>query len=816
MNRMNFHIRILVFILLLSGDWQITFGQETLPDSIMIKADQQKIDSLVTLADLHLAEAGYTQALALAEEAYNMASRIDFHEGMGDALMIMGKLELKDNRSGTALRNFFTAMREYEWMETERKKNHAARTIGDVFHAAGLNEKALEYYLMVLKSGDFTLSEGYLADLNEIIALTYLELGRYQEAETIYKDLINKYKQRNNYDLEISSLNQLTLCLYAQNKFEEANQYNLQSLDLSRKTGDKTQEMAVLNNMGYAAKHQKDHALALDYFRQAADLGVSIHAPVEEVTVVLTNMAVIYQNENKYEKSLDHFFRAEKMAEEAGNISETARIGHLIALTYYIIGDYYNAGIYNKKALDLARRSGNAELASMTYLTSSNIAAALYDYETSMLEYRNYLDIKDSLAINKQMSKQELSQQQYLVEKTEKELDEMIYTRQLERVELRGLRLESEKKEQELELLKKTADLQEATILNQDLEKNRALQELLLAEEKLATERKDREIKDLKVQQQLQESELRRAELEQIKQNQEIQVLTQQNEISELNLQKVRTRNRFLAGVIVLALIILVIIIRSWRYARKINRILSNQRNKIQQQKEAIESQYDLIKIEREKSEKLLLNILPEATAAELKEKGYASPQHYDKVTVLFTDFVGFTQVSEKMTPEGIVQELDYCFMAFDKIIDKHKLEKIKTIGDSYMCAGGIPVANESNPFDVVSAALEIREFMDAESKARELKGELYWKLRIGVNTGPVVAGVVGKNKFAYDIWGDAVNTASRMESSGEAGRVNISGTTFEIVKDHFECGYRGKIKAKNKGEVDMYFVEGIKKTRQF
>jgi class 3 adenylate cyclase len=215
-----------------------------------------------------------------------------------------------------------------------------------------------------------------------------------------------------------------------------------------------------------------------------------------------------------------------------------------------------------------------------------------------------------------------------------------------------------------------------------------------------------------------------------------------------------------------------------------------------------------IIENEKDRSEKLLLNILPVETAEELKEKGTATPKQYDMVSVLFTDFKGFTNIAEKLTPQELVAELNRCFFEFDKIIDKHGLEKIKTIGDAYMCAGGIPVANTTNPVEIVRAGLEIKQFMEDLKKSREASGQDYWELRIGIHTGPVVAGVVGKNKFAYDIWGDAVNTASRMESSGIPGKVNISGTTFELVKDHFECIHRGKIQAKNKGEIDMYIVE--------
>jgi class 3 adenylate cyclase len=207
---------------------------------------------------------------------------------------------------------------------------------------------------------------------------------------------------------------------------------------------------------------------------------------------------------------------------------------------------------------------------------------------------------------------------------------------------------------------------------------------------------------------------------------------------------------------------------------------------------------------EKKKSDDLLLNILPAETAEELKRTGKARAKSFESVSVLFTDFKNFTQASESMSPEALVQEINECYSAFDDIVARHKLEKIKTIGDAYMCAGGLPVANTSNAADCVRAALEMQHFMKARSRGRA-DG---WQLRVGIHTGPVVAGIVGIRKFAYDIWGDTVNIAARMESSGEPGKVNISGSTYTHVRDLFYCIHRGKVKAKNKGEIDMYFVE--------
>jgi adenylate cyclase len=220
--------------------------------------------------------------------------------------------------------------------------------------------------------------------------------------------------------------------------------------------------------------------------------------------------------------------------------------------------------------------------------------------------------------------------------------------------------------------------------------------------------------------------------------------------------------------------------------------------------------QRNKIKKGKRRSDELLLNILPEEVAEELKSKGSADAKQFDEVTVMFTDFKGFTQISEKLTPAELVAEIHTCFKAFDNIITKYNIEKIKTIGDAYMCAGGLPVANKTNATDVVNAAIEIQQFMQQHLLQRKREGKEVFEIRIGIHSGPVVAGIVGVKKFAYDIWGDTVNIASRMESSGEAGKVNISGSTFELVKDKFYCAHRGKIQAKNKGEIDMYFVEII------
>lgn len=260
-----------------------------------------------------------------------------------------------------------------------------------------------------------------------------------------------------------------------------------------------------------------------------------------------------------------------------------------------------------------------------------------------------------------------------------------------------------------------------------------------------------------------------------------------------LNAEKLKSEKQARTGVTITMVIVLIsafIIYRYYLKSQKTNKILDKQKDEI---------------------EGLLLNILPKEVAAELQTYGVSKPRQYDEVCVLFSDFKGFTLIADKMSPSDLVEELNECFVAFDSIAVKYGLEKIKTIGDSYMCASNLPSHLPDHFYKIIKGGMEMQAFIEHWNEKRILSGKVPWQIRIGIHGGPVVAGVVGKKKYAYDIWGSTVNIASRMESSGTPGKVNISEYTYEKVKDRFECVHRGKISAKNIGDMEMYYVESEK-----
>jgi len=270
----------------------------------------------------------------------------------------------------------------------------------------------------------------------------------------------------------------------------------------------------------------------------------------------------------------------------------------------------------------------------------------------------------------------------------------------------------------------------------------------------------------------------------------------QQMELNERDNQLAlqSSQRNLLAVAAVAVLVIAVGLFFRYRTLRNLNKLL--------------EQKNHAIAVAHQRSDELLLNILPATVAEELKLTGTAAARQHDLVTVLFTDFVDFSRVAAHMTPSELVKELDYCFRAFDEISGRYQLEKIKTIGDAYMCAGGLRADDTNHPIRVVQAALEMRQFIETWKAVKQGNNTPSFDVRIGIHTGPAVAGVVGTHKFAYDIWGNTVNVAARMEEGSEPGKVNISGTTHALVKDHFNFVPRGHIPAKNIGNVEMFFVE--------
>jgi class 3 adenylate cyclase/TPR repeat protein len=729
-----------------------------------------------------------------------------YRKGKADAYLMIAEMEENDGKLAMALSYYFSAIYELEIIGDSLLIAETKVKIGTIFKNNQLYDKALEYFtaseLVYLRSGLIEEHPELLVSIGEV----HVELEDYPEALKYYSRAAEIQKRADQSQQYTLTSYRMVQCFNATGQYQQALEYNFIILKYFQDGVDASNEISALNNIGYTYKNLGNYSEALTYFKKAAELERETTGYKSPVTLV--NQAIVYQNMGNNNKAIAMLNEASGIADKIEDEWKGAEYRHLTALVYFNLKDYHNALIYNNASIESAKRSRNTVILRDAYLLSSRIYEALYNYENAMLSFQQHLIIKDSLQRHSLQVQQDLNKVRFNVEELTRETERLWASEELSFLELQRLKLDSANREQELQILYKADSIQRITIQNQQLENQRAKQALLLKEEQVYAAKKAKEVDSLRAREKIQSLELETQRLIQKDQQAQIEILDRENEIAGLELRKVQTRNKWLAAFAVLALIIIYLVIRGLRYARRTNKVLVKQKNEIERQKDEIDYQ-------RERSDKLLLNILPEETAEELKEKGSATPKQYEMVSVLFTDFKGFTNIAEKLTPQELVAELNNCFLEFDKIIDNHKLEKIKTIGDAYMCAGGIPVANTTNPTDIVEAGLEIKSFMDKLKAEREAKGMDFWELRIGIHTGPVVAGVVGKNKFAYDIWGDAVNTASRMESSGIPGKVNISGETYQLIKDKFSCTYRGKIKAKNKGEIDMYIVEGLNHERK-
>lgn len=498
---------------------------------------------------------------------------------------------------------------------------------------------------------------------------------------------------------------------------------------------------------------------------------------------------------------------------ELTGASGVARVETLLKLSeaYEQAGDTKKALRNAEEATDLARRIRRPEYEAIALNREGKILAltgkkGLFGKDLASAKFRESTEIlRRRKRLNKELALENLVELRKLAERNGRQDDIAEIDNQIAQINalleelpapVSPMVLEQPLTKQEAEVmisamtdkfLEQQKSLQTPTNRRLNYERERQQMEAQLAEqEKLIDQMTENQLKAslLLVQHRQQLDSLEhRAELD-----------SKNVEIAELALRESESKRNFYLAAFVAMLLLSAGAVYSFLRARQNARVLS-EKNKI-------------IRAEQERSENLLLNILPALVAEELKKQGQTSARYFEDVSVLFADFVGFSKIAEKLTPQQLVSELDTCFKAFDDIISKYKLEKIKTIGDAYMVAGGLPNGTGSQLRDMINAAREMQAWLALWNIDRTKQGLPAFEARIGIHSGPVVAGVVGSRKFAFDIWGDTVNIAARIEEASEGGKINISGEVYEVVKSYFPCTYRGKIPAKNKGEIDMYFVE--------
>ena len=554
------------------------------------------------------------------------------------------------------------------------------------------------------------------------------------------------------------ALKNMGIGYYLQGKYKDAIINWQQAMNVYKLIGDKRGVANMLSNQGAVYYAQGDDAKALELHLQSLKLSEEIGDSLRILTS-LNNIGGVYQNKTAtYDKAREYFLRSYKL-------SLVVKDQYLIGTAAVNLGEFYFKMGDDSTALKYLNESVKAYEGSENLPYSLNYIGRVYtrqkEFEKAIKTHMEAFEISKKLDTRLDMTQSLVGLAQAYYAKGDITSSIEAYKQSLEY----GIPLNAV-----AEMKDAYQGLTLAYSKKSDFANAYKYQDLLLAiKDTIYNTTTDKKLGTLQFTFDLEKKES------------QISLLNKDKEIQQQEIKRQKlVRNGFIGGFAIVLLFAAVFF---------------TQRNKISKGKK--------------RSDELLLNILPEETAEELKATGTAKAKSFDLVSVLFTDFKNFTLASEKLTPEELVAEINHCYSEFDRIITKHGIEKIKTIGDSYMCAGGLPGTNNTHPFDVVTAGLEMVNFIERNKQERIEKGQPYFELRLGIHTGPVVAGIVGIKKFAYDIWGDTVNTSSRMESSGEIGKVNISGTTYELVKDKFTCIHRGKIEAKNKGQIDMYFVEG-------
>ena len=623
------------------------------------------------------------------------------------------------------------------------------------------------------------------------------------QAQTSKTDSLNRLIQEDIPDTtKVKLLNQLGMEYLMEEDFDKAHIHYTEALDLAEKISYGNGIGYALKNIGLALYYQGEYSQVFDYWNRSLQQFEKIQDTLG-IANMASNVGVLYYDQGSFDRALDFYLQSLKYSEFLEDPKRTATALVNIGGVYAQLGEYEKALNYYEQLEFELKEFSDADIEATYLMGIGEVYSNQGDHDLARSYFIEALKItkdspdhahtltmigKEELFLGNQELAEEYFEKGYQIAKDMNLPLDLVQNR----LALGGMYVEQNPK-RALGIFEEGEFIARAMQINEELRdiyrgmsmaygnlgdyKNAfAYQEdYLELKDSIFNIETDDKIRGLQFDFDLQKKE------------DEIDLLEKEAEIQDLK----EKRQNTVTWAISILLFFIGLLALSWYRRYKFTR----ETNKI-------------IEEEKERSDSLLLNILPEETAQELKDHGKVKAKRYEQVTVLFTDFVGFTSYSQDLEPEELVNSVDYYFSKFDEIVSDHGLEKIKTIGDAYMCAGGLPEPDATHVDRIIEVAFKFIRFLE-DSKSEMKQNITSFDVRIGLNTGPVVAGVVGTRKFAYDIWGDTVNVASRMESNSEPGRINVSQNTYELIKHKYDCEYRGEIKVKNHGKMKMYFVNG-------
>ena len=725
-----------------------------------------KADNVIAKGDARQAMVLYEQAMAINENYKNDYGISENLRGIGWCYFLQSDLK-------KARENYDKSLAICEKQQNKQGMAAALGNIGNVYYYLSDYSKALEYYQEALKINEQLGNKSGMANNLGNIGLVYNSLSEYPNALEYHQKALSINEQLGNKSGMAMNLGHIGNVYTSLSDYPKALEYHQKAFSINEQLGNKSRMAGNLGNIGSVYSSLSDYPKALEYHQKA----LSIHEQLGDKIGIATNFGNIgnaYAELSDYPKALEYYQKARSIHEQLGNKSGMANNLVNTGIIWCDAPDsvlkqmklnpnerFVKALEYQNRGLQIAKEIGNVNDQKIGWQNLSSTYEKQGDYAKAYEAYKEFIVLRDSVIGVEVKNNIQRKEMQFAFEKKETELK---FQQQLTAEQLEKQQLLNKQQQQALAISQKEKDLQRLAYLKDKAELEKEKSE---KEKQLSISEKEKEL------------------LNKEKALQSAQLLAQKQELATKQAQ----RNLFIAGTVLMLLLAgsVFVGLKRTQKEKKISDSLRLQSDKL-----------------REQSDNLLHNILPEEVAGELKRQGSSKAKQFANTTVLFTDFADFTNISEKMSPEELVAEIDFCFKAFDEIIERNGLEKIKTIGDAYMAASGLPNEDTNHAINATKAALEIKQWM---LQHKQTGGK--FEVRIGLSSGPVVAGIVGNKKFQYDIWGDTVNTASRMESSGEVGKVNISHSTYELIKDDSDFTFesRGKIAAKGKGEIDMYFA---------